>query len=859
MAKEEALYQNFVSGEVAPDMHGRSDLPVARSGCKRLRNMILKTQGPTSFRPGFYLSHHTRRDRRAKGIKFEFNDAQAYGLEFTDKKMRVHKDNAILVESNKTVTGITQANPGVVTSNSHGFSNGDEVFLTGVKGMTKVNGRSYLVAGATANTFNLTDRDGNNVNTTGYAAYSSGGVANRIYEIDTPYEEALDLFKLKVTQNADTMYIDHPYYEPRKLTRTAHTSWILSLYARTNDPFTDPVTITGVTQASPGVVTAVAHGYAVDDIVIIETIVGMTELNSRVYIVNTVPTADTLTLKDFITGVVVDTSAYTAYSSAGYLSDQTLLPRAVGFYEGRLFHGGADATPDKFDGSMSPVPTTGVPRYDDFTTGTDPDDAVTFTIADAEVNKIFWFMGTNRLLFAGTFGTETKITGTTSDQAISPESINVRAENRLGVADVPPINKENIVIYVERGGLTLRSFEFDALSDAFVSADRNLIAEHVTKSGIKQLTWTSGRPNIVWAVTNDGRLLGLTFKAGQENIAGWHPHDTGVLLGDVFLDCFTMPRANKSEQLWVHTERVVNGITRRFFEYMGDEINLPQRADYYTGEDNKDDDDAKFDLALQEAQKEYMHVDCALTYDGTVPGSTAGATMTPASAAIATGVIFTASASVFVSTDVGRQIWKKAVAGVGYGRARITAVNSGVEAVCDIIQAFDGVTAMAAGNWYLTTDRLYNLEHLEGRSVSIVTDGAAHPAVTVSNGEAALEYHASVAHAGQKYSGHLQPAIVEGGGQTGSSQAKNRHVRKVGIRFRDTLGASFGTELYRMETIPFRRVPMLVGVPERPFTGVKELAYADRWSIDKDLIVRQENSLPCNILFLESWLETDDE
>lgn len=72
------------------------------------------------------------------------------------------------------ITGITQANPAVVTSAAHGRVNGDIVYIGGVQGMTQVNTCNsevaYVVAGATTNTFQLTG-----INSTGYGAYTSGG------------------------------------------------------------------------------------------------------------------------------------------------------------------------------------------------------------------------------------------------------------------------------------------------------------------------------------------------------------------------------------------------------------------------------------------------------------------------------------------------------------------------------------------------------------------------------------------------------------------------------------------------------------------------------------------------------------
>jgi len=79
-----------------------------------------------------------------------------------------------------TITGATAANPVVITAASHGFSNGDEVRITDVLGMTELNNNCYTVANQTGSTFELTScDDGSNINGSAYTAYISGGVANK--------------------------------------------------------------------------------------------------------------------------------------------------------------------------------------------------------------------------------------------------------------------------------------------------------------------------------------------------------------------------------------------------------------------------------------------------------------------------------------------------------------------------------------------------------------------------------------------------------------------------------------------------------------------------------------------------------
>jgi hypothetical protein len=76
--------------------------------------------------------------------------------------------------------------------------------------------------------------------------------------------------------------------------------------------------ITGASKASPGVITAVAHGLSVGDWVRAQNIGGMTQLNGRDFMVGTVPSVDTVTLK-YMDGTAVNTTGFTTYTSGGTL------------------------------------------------------------------------------------------------------------------------------------------------------------------------------------------------------------------------------------------------------------------------------------------------------------------------------------------------------------------------------------------------------------------------------------------------------------------------------------------------------------------------------------------------------------
>ena len=89
-----------------------------------------------------------------------------------------------LVGTQKTITGATRDRPVTITSASHGFSNGDVVWITGVNGMTQLNNKAFRVADRTSNTFELRTLSGGNVDGRWWSNYASGGRVQRCQNND---------------------------------------------------------------------------------------------------------------------------------------------------------------------------------------------------------------------------------------------------------------------------------------------------------------------------------------------------------------------------------------------------------------------------------------------------------------------------------------------------------------------------------------------------------------------------------------------------------------------------------------------------------------------------------------------------
>lgn len=202
-----------------------------------MRNCFAGIRGGSYSRAGTLFCGYSKQTGRTfppRLLPFQFSVTQGLVLEFGNEYMRVLSNGAFITESGTvaTITGVSRANPAAVTA-TNSFANGDWVYLTGVAGMTQLNGQTYVVAGVSGSGFTLKDVFGNNINSTGFGAYVSGGTAARIFTLETPYSDA-DLQWLKISQSADVLslccwnQVTGTSYPPYDLARLADDDWTLT-------------------------------------------------------------------------------------------------------------------------------------------------------------------------------------------------------------------------------------------------------------------------------------------------------------------------------------------------------------------------------------------------------------------------------------------------------------------------------------------------------------------------------------------------------------------------------------------------------------------------------------------------------
>jgi uncharacterized protein (TIGR02217 family) len=110
-----------------------------------------------------------------------------------------------------SVTEVTQANPCVLTANNN-LAENDTIYISGIVGMTQLNGNRYRVLSRTSTTITI------DVNSTSFSTYSSGGTFHTVpqtsevitagFEFDVPvrftndeFNVSIDSFSTRTVQN----------------------------------------------------------------------------------------------------------------------------------------------------------------------------------------------------------------------------------------------------------------------------------------------------------------------------------------------------------------------------------------------------------------------------------------------------------------------------------------------------------------------------------------------------------------------------------------------------------------------------------------------------------------------------------
>lgn len=563
MATANKLFNNFVGGAVTPFLRARTDLETYLKSVAVMQNFFSRNEGGASYRMGTNLVSQTRGNRIAFLVPFQFSDIQAFELEFTDQSIRFLINDGMVTEAAKPIE--TLSSDGVFFVTNHGFTNGQTVFLDNIDGPDSLNGQFFIVANATTNTFTLQAVTGSTEKGQPVGitlAFTSSDVEGDPIDIS-----GLDAYVGSGTV-ARVYEISTPYLE---------ADLELIQYAQDGDT-----------------IYLVHRNYAPMKLVRTS---------------NTSWTLGTYTrTNDPFTGI------------GDY-------PGVVCFIDsGRLIMGSTINHPSTIWGSQSP--SSGTTNFDNFKLGTTPTSGISFTLSplNGKIDAIRWIANTSKFMVVGCYGSIRLLYGNTITEAISPISVQAPSVNNFAAAPIPPVVNGISLFYVQRGGLILRSLEYDFLQDWYDTVDRNLVTKHITLQGYRKIIGVQGNPDIIWAVMNDGRLIAMTHNE-KEQISGWHTHyiggtslaEDGITIQPwaKVISIGSLPRDDGYDQLWLTVQRQIGGQTVNSIEFMSDQIDYPVEDDFFTDEANEVADRAAYRAQLYKTQKAANHLDMAANFDST--------------------------------------------------------------------------------------------------------------------------------------------------------------------------------------------------------------------------------------------------
>lgn len=235
-------------------------------------------------------------------------------------------------------------------------------------------------------------------------------------------------------------------------------------------------------------------------------------------------------------------------------------PAAVCYFEQRRCFAGSDNGPDNAWMSNS-----GTESMFSFSLPSLATDRIAFRVAALKADRILHLMPMSQLIML-TSETEFALVPVNSD-AITPSSISVKPQSYIGAAGVTPTIINTSMVYAAARGGHVRELGFAWTINGFQTGDLSLRAGHLFDNLhlVDQAYSKSPRP-IIWFVSSNGKLLGLTY-IPEEQLGAWHQHDTQGTFESI-----ACVAEGSEDVLYAVVNRTIGGATVRYVERMASRI-----------------------------------------------------------------------------------------------------------------------------------------------------------------------------------------------------------------------------------------------------------------------------------------------
>lgn len=487
-------------------------------------------------------------------------------------------------------------------------------------------------------------------------------------------------------------------------------------------------------------------------------------------------------------------------------------PGAVSYFEQRRLFAGTINQPQQLTFTVS-----GSESDMSFSIPSKDSDRVSITVAAREANTIRHIVPLNQLILL-TSAAEWRVTPINSD-AITPSTISVRPQSYVGANTVHPQIVNNSIIYAANRGGHVRELGYSFQSNGYVTGDLSIRSTHLFNDfELTDMTYCKSPYPILWFISSSGKLLGLTY-VPEEQIGSWHQHDTD---GTFFSLCSVAE--GEEDSLYVIVNRNINGVSKNYIERFATRtVNNPIFGKF---------------------------ADSCLTYNG-INSTVTEAKLTTATT-YAAGQLLTIITQLGLpfaypaTTDVGDVFVMIDSFGTRYRCTIVSTINTGTAtAICDKTIPF-AFQNFFTPNWEFARKDFAGLSHLQGKTVSILADGAVVPPAIVTGGAISIIEAASVVTIGIGYMSELQtlPMVVN---SEAFGQGRMKNINRVFLKIVQSSGIFVGSALNALTEARLRTNEPYGSAPTLKTEEV-QVVILPNWQDGGQVFVQQPYPLPLTII-----------
>lgn len=605
MANTKTFTRSFAGGELSAAMFGRIDDAKYQSGAALMRNFIATPQGPAENRPGFAYVLATKGNGIARLLSFVYSSTQTMVLEFGNSYIRFHTQGKTLETSPGVPYEVSTPYLAADLFNIHYVQSADVMTLV----HPSYPPMELRRLGALNWTLTVISFGAAVATPTGVTVTSSPGYLARIASIDIPSSNALI-----TTVASHTLALGSGIYINGLVVNIGGTPtdltgfYIVSLVP--TDPTTgdlipnqlyvmdysgNPLDSTSWTSIiTPGTIqlgdkifdintfyaVAAIAGDNVSQSVLSAEVSAVDNLNvpGSFNVINwtAVPGASRYYVfkkKNGLWGFIGE-AVGTQFTDNNIAADFTITPvnledpfsgtnnypAAVGYIEQRRCFAGTNNSPQTIWMTNSGTESTFA-----YSLPSEATDRVEIRVAAREVSAILHIVPLGQLILLT--GSCEYAEYTANDGPITPTSIGIRPQSYIGASNVQPTVVNNLLVYCAARGGHVREMGYNLQAGSFVTGDLSLRTANLfdLKTVVDQAFSKAPLP-IIWFVSSDGDLLGITYVPEQQ-ISAWHHHETD----GVFESIATVAEGNE-ERLYAVIRREVNGEQVRYVERMASRL-----------------------------------------------------------------------------------------------------------------------------------------------------------------------------------------------------------------------------------------------------------------------------------------------